>query len=115
MIRMIFTVNRELIHFVVIDKNIYYNDRKLGKFVRCLPKPEKLVETHSRLAKLFEFTQEELDEYAKCNTEEEITRSVIKDANLRGCRLLIKKEIPTTEQILAQIKDKEVLTINEFV
>jgi hypothetical protein len=114
MIRMVFSVNRELIHFIVIGKSIYYNDRKLGMFIRCLPKPEKLLEVYKNLERLFEFTQEELEEYSKNETEEAIAASVIRDAGLKSCRLILKKDIPTTELMLDTIKDKEVIILSEL-
>ena len=114
MIRMIFTINREMIHFIIIGKSIYYKDRKLGMFIRCLPKPETLLESNKNISRLFEFTPEELDEYAKNETEEDIAKSVIRDAGLKSCRLLLRKEIPTTELMLNAIKDKEVIVLSEL-
>lgn len=114
MIRMVFTINRELIHFIIIGKSIYYNDRKLGMYIRCLPKPEKLLETNKNLTRIFEFTPEELEEYAKNETEDDIAKSIIKDAGLKSCRLVIKKEVPTTEIMLDTIKDKEVIILSEL-
>lgn len=114
MIRMIFGVNRELINFIVIGKFIYYNDRKIGIFIRCLPKPEKLLETNKKLSRIFEFTPEELEEYSKNETEEDITKLIIRDAGLKSCRLILKKELPTTEIMLETIKDKEVLILSEL-
>lgn len=108
---MIFTINREMVHFVIIDKYIYYMDRKTKSYIRCLPKPEKLLEIQKNLARLFTFTEEELKEYEAYQTEEEIAKSVIRDAGLKSCRLLIKKELPTTEEIRTLIKDKEILVI----
>lgn len=83
-------------------------------FIRCLPKPEKLLEVYKNLERLFEFTQEELEEYSKNETEEAIAASVIRDAGLKSCRLILKKDIPTTELMLDTIKDKEVIILSEL-
>jgi hypothetical protein len=83
-------------------------------YIRCLPKPEKLLETNKNLTRIFEFTPEELEEYAKNETEDDIAKSIIKDAGLKSCRLVIKKEVPTTEIMLDTIKDKEVIILSEL-
>lgn len=111
---MIFTINRELISFIIIDRYIYYSDRKIKSFIRCLPKPEKLLDKQKNLAKIFEFTEEELAEYAKCESEGDIAKSIIRDANLKGCRLVIRKDLPNPEGLINQIKDKEVIVLNEL-
>ena len=112
---MIFTINRELINFIIVDKIIYYSDRKLKSFVRCLPRPDKLLETQKSLSKIFEFTEEELKEYGTCISEADVAKSVLRDASLKGCRLIIKKESETTDQIRDLIKDKEVIVLGELV
>jgi len=115
MIRMVLTAgNRELIYFIVIGKYIYYSDRKMRMYIRCLPKPEKLLDIQKNLTPLFEFTPEELEEYAKNETEEQIAQSVIRDAGLKSCRLVLKKEMPSTELMLDAIKDKEVIVLSEL-
>lgn len=114
MIRMVFTVNREIVHFIIIGKSIYYTDRKMGIYIRCLPKPEKMLEANKNLEKIFEFTPEELEEYAKNETEEDIAKSVIRDAGLKSCRLLLRKDVLTTEIMLNAIKDKEVIVLTEL-
>jgi hypothetical protein len=114
MIRIVLSVNRELIHFIIIDKYIYYTDRKLKMYVRCLPKPEKLLDIQKGLSRMFEFTEEELAEYANYQTEEEIAAAVIKDASLKACRLIIKKSAETSEGLRNLIKDKEVITLGEL-
>lgn len=114
MIRMIFNINREMINFIIIDKYIYYSDRKTKSYIRCLPKPEKLLEIQKKLDRMFTFTEEELNEYSGYQTEEEVSKAVIRDAALKSCRLLIKKEVPTTENMRNLIKDKEVLVITEI-
>jgi hypothetical protein len=108
---MVLTVNREMIHFVIIDKYVFYRDKKTQSYIRCLPKPEKLLEMQKKLERLFTFTEGELKEYEGYQTEEEIAKAVIRDAALKSCRLLIKKEVPTTEEVRILIKDKEVLVI----
>jgi len=116
MIRIVFAINRELIHFVIIDKYIYYTDRKMNNiYIRCLPKPTKVLKKNNKIYnKMFEFTREELEEYDKCETEEDISKSVIKDANLKGCRLIIKKEIENNQTVIDEIKDKEFIQLDDI-
>jgi hypothetical protein len=114
MIRMIFTVNREMVNFIIIDKYIYYSDRKTKSYVRCLPKPEKLIDIQKKLERMFTLTDEELKEYESCKTEDDIAKAVIKDAALKSCRLVIRKDFPTTEEMKNLIKDKEVLILNDI-
>jgi hypothetical protein len=110
MFRLVFSTNREIVKFVIIDRSIYYSDRKIVSYVRCLPKPDKLLELQKGLSRLFEFTEEELNEYAACKTEADIVKAVERDAGLKGCRIIIKKEAPTTDKLKDVIKGKEIIT-----
>lgn len=100
MIRLVFTINRETLQFVVKEKNIYYTDRKWKNYIQCIPKDPKLIKKilMSRnkiplmLARLFELSKEEKAEYDKAETEEELSTIIIKDAKLKGCKL-VKKEV----------------------
>jgi len=100
LIRLVFTINRETLQFVVKEKNIYYTDRKWKNYIQCIPKDPKLIKKilMSRnkiplmLARLFELSKEEKAEYDKAETEEELSTIIIKDAKLKGCKL-VKKEV----------------------
>jgi len=86
-------------------------DRKTKSYIRCLPKPEKLLEIQKKLERMFTLTEEELKEYEGYQTEEEIAKAVIRDAALKSCRLIIRKDLATTDEIRDLIKDKEVLVL----
>ncbi|MFI5405072.1 MAG: hypothetical protein ACHQ1D_01020 [Nitrososphaerales archaeon] len=126
MIRLVFSANRELIHFLIIEKNIYYSDKKWAAWIRCLPKPEDFIKRiqfsrnkfPSFLINLFNYSKEELEQYAKANSEEEIALIVIADAKIKGCRLVLKrtgniedealKKNILESELVADISQKEV-------
>ena len=99
-IHLSFTYNREVLNFLIKDREIYYTDRKWRAWIRCLPPPEDFINKikMSRnnipkyLANLFNFTEEEIKEYENAKDEEELSKIIIKDALSKGCRLL-KKEV----------------------
>lgn len=111
MIRLVFSANRELIHFLIIEKNVYYTDRKWGVWIRCLPRPDNFIQkiTLSRnkfpsfLIKLFEFSKEETEQYNKATNEEELAERIIQDARTKGCRLITRKDGDLEDK---QLKDK---------
>tara|TARA_R100000501_G_scaffold18054_1_gene35879 strand:+ start:303 stop:623 length:321 start_codon:yes stop_codon:yes gene_type:complete len=104
MINLVLTVNREILNFKIIGKIIYYTDRKWKKWIQCVPKDPNLIKaiTLSRnrlpltLVKLFDLTEREQAEYEATKTEEELAQLVIKDAGLKGVKLL-KKEVVENE------------------
>lgn len=101
MIRLIFTYNREIMHFVIKDKYVYYTDRKWVKFLQCLPQDKEFIlkMKMSRnmfpafLIKMFELSDEELKEYEDAKSEEELALIIERDGKSRGCRLLSKNKI----------------------
>ena len=101
--RIVFTVNRELMHFIVNGKIVYYTDRKWGKWLQCLPenKEIKLAVQNSRnkipafLAQIFTLSKEEIIEYDAAKTEEQLAALIIRDAAIKGCKLLSNQEVTT--------------------
>ena len=99
MIRISFIYNREILNFAVQDKIIKYSDRKWIKWIQCIPKDKDFMRkiTFSRgrlptfLIKMFELTKKEQEEYENAKTDEELSEVIIKDAKIKGCRLLYKK------------------------
>ena len=100
MIRLVFTINRETLQFVIKAKTIYYADRKWGSYVQCVPKDPNLVKRilMSRnkipltLIKLFDLNDKDQAEYDNAKTEEDLATIIIKDCKLKGCKF-IRKEI----------------------
>lgn len=99
MIKIVFTINRETLQFIIKDKIIYYTDRKWKNYVRCIPKDPKLIAKiiKSRnkiplyLAKLFELSKKEQEEYDNAVTEEDLAVIIIRDGRLKGCKLVSKE------------------------
>lgn len=126
MIRLIFIANREMINFLIIDKNVYYSDRKWAAWIRCLPRPDnfiqKIKESRNKfpnfLINLFNYSKEEQEQYNNAKDENSIAEIIINDARIKGCRLLhrrsgdledeeLKNRIIQSE-IVADISQKEV-------
>jgi hypothetical protein len=101
MIRLIFTIQRETLQFIVENKTLKYTDRRWRKWISVLPKdPElkkKIIMSRNAIPltvlKLFDFTPEEIAEYTACNDDEDLAKIVIRDAALKGCKLEKKENI----------------------
>ena len=101
MIQLVFAYNREVLNFLVKDKEIFYTDRKWRSWVRCLPPPKDLIKqiALSRnkippfIANLFTFNDEEMKEYEAAKTERELANIVIRDAKLKGCKIVKDEEV----------------------
>jgi len=106
MIQIVFGYNREVMNFLVKDREIFYTDRKWRAWIRCLPPPENLINkvkmSRNKIPQfvslLFSFTDEEMKQYEAATTEEELADIIVNDAKLKGCKL-IKKEIIKKEII----------------
>jgi hypothetical protein len=93
MIKLVFSINREPMNFIVKDREIYYTDRRWGSWVRCVPPPENFIKVvslsrnriPSYLINLFKMTPEEIKEYEGAKTEQELAEIIIRDAKSKGC------------------------------
>ena len=103
--KLVLTFQRELFNFLIINKNIFYTDRRWKSYVQCIPKPENFIQSikMSRnkipmmLINMFNLTEEELKEYESVNTEEELAEIIIKDSKLKGGRLMMRTKINNEE------------------
>ena len=103
-IHLSFLYNREILNFLIKNREIYYTDRKWNTWIRCLPPPKDFInkikmsrnKIPKYLANLFKFTEEEMKEYENAKNEEELAKIIIKDALSKGCRLL-KQEVKDLE------------------
>lgn len=103
-IHLSFMYNREVLNFLIKNKEIYYTDRNWRAWIRCLPPPEDFLQKikmsrnkiPKNLAKLFTFTDEEMKEYEDAKNEEELAKIIEKDALSKGCRNF-NKEIKDSE------------------
>lgn len=98
MIKISFSKNREIMNFVVKEKEIYYKDRIWSGGVRCIPKDEefikKIVTSRNKIPRqlitMFELSKKDQAEYDSCNTEEDLAEKIIFDCKSKGL-ILIKK------------------------
>jgi len=100
MIKLVFTINREVFTIQINNKTIWYSDRKWKKPVKIIPKDEgfaKMVlmsrnkitkEMAKSITDLFSLTEEEQKEYDSANTDDELADICIKDVKKKGAILL---------------------------
>jgi len=101
MIQLVFAYNREVLNFLVKEKEVFYTDRKWRSWIRCLPPPKDLIKqiALSRnkiptfIIDLFKYTDEEMIEYEKAQTNRELADIIIKDAKLKGCKIVKDEEV----------------------
>jgi hypothetical protein len=100
MIKLIFSIQREVFRITIIKKNIYYSDRRWKNAIRLIPKDtdfiKKVIMSRNRVPKniitLFELTDEERKQYEKADSEEQLAGICINDCRKKGAKLL-KQEI----------------------
>jgi len=105
MIQLVFAYNREILNFLVKGKEIFYTDRKWKAWIRCLPPPKDLIKqiALSRnkippfIATLFDFSEEEIKQYEKAQTERELADIILNDAKLKGCKIISDEEVKDSE------------------
>lgn len=100
-IKLIFSFNREVMQFILLNKEIYYTDRVWKNWIRVVPKDQNLVKriTMSRnkipkqLLTMFTLTQKEKEEYESAKDDAELAQIVIRDARNKGCKFEKMEEI----------------------
>lgn len=112
------SINREILTFVIIDRKIYYSDRKFGAMIRLIPKPDKLfvmiAKSRNRfpmfLANLFNLSKEEIEEYNSAKTTEDLANIIIRDAKRNGCLLVANGDMEADSELVDKISASEVIT-----
>lgn len=89
MIRLVFSIQREIFTIIINNKHIWYSDRKFKRPIRMIPKDENAP---TQLQNLFELTPKEEEEYEKAKTDEELADIIIHDCRENGA-ILLKKDI----------------------
>ncbi len=100
LIKLVFTINRETLQFLVKDKYIYYTDRKWKNWVQCIPKDPALIKKvlMSRnkipvmLVRLFDLSESEQKEYDEAPDDEALSSIIVRDAKLKGL-ILVRKDL----------------------
>lgn len=96
MIKLIFTVQREVFRITIENKEIFYSDRRWKRAIRLVPKDNDFIRKvllsrnaiPQQIINLFELTEEEQKEYDDANTDEELAEIIIKDSRKKGASLL---------------------------
>jgi hypothetical protein len=107
MIKICFSYNRELMNFIVKNREIFYSDRRWNNWVRCMPPPENFMKAVSlsrnrippMLINMFKFTEEEIKEYNDAKDENALAEIIIRDAKGKGC-IFVKQINETDEGII---------------
>lgn len=115
--KIVLTINREMLSFIIIDKKIYYTDRKLKALIRVLPKPKNLIRViqNSRnrvpmfLLNLFNFTPEEMKEYEEAKTPDDLANIIVRDGAKNGCIVVANGDMEVDDFIADQIEKVEVV------
>jgi len=100
-IKLIFIINRETFQIEINEKEIFYMDRKWNRMIRLIPPDSDFIKriTMSRnripshLIDLFNLTEAEKQEYDEAEDEEALAEICIRDAKMKGARLLKKEKI----------------------
>lgn len=101
MIKLTLMYNREIMHFVVEGKSVYYTDRVWKSWIRCLPEPKDFIKAvrmsrnkiPSKLADMFNLSQKDIDEYSSAQSEDALAELIVKDAKSKGCRVISKDTV----------------------
>ena len=115
--KVVMSINREMLTFLVINRKIYYTDRKIGVLIRLMPKPRNLIiliqKSRNRIpafiAQLFNFTKEEIDEYNGAKTVDDLVNIIIKDGKKNGCVLVANGDMAADAQLISKIEAAEVV------
>jgi hypothetical protein len=115
--KIVLSINREILTFLLIDKRIYYTDRKFGALIRVLPKPKNLLITIAKsrnrvpmfIANLFNLNKEEMDEYEAAQTVDQLAEIIIRDGKKNGCVLVANGDMSVDEELVKKIESLEVV------
>ena len=96
MIKLVFTINREIFRIDIADKMIWYNDRMWKRAIRLIPKDEEFIKkikiSRNRiphhLISLFSLTDEEQEEYNLAKTDRELAEICKHDVQIKGAKLI---------------------------
>jgi len=100
MIKLVFTINREIFQILINNRSIWYSDKKWKRPVRVIPKDDKFArmvlfsrnKITKKMAKsiidMFKLTEEEQKEFDSANTDEDLAEICIKDAKKKGAIFL---------------------------
>lgn len=107
-VHLAFSYNREILRFVIRNREIFYSDKVWKVWVRCMPKPENFIRTittsrnriPSAIIQLFNYTPEEIKEYESAKDDEALADIIVKDAKGKGCIMVTRETVKDeTEEV----------------
>lgn len=115
--KVVLSINREILTFLIIDRKLYYTDRKFGALIRIIPKPKNLISIIQRsrnrvpmfIANLFNLTKEEMDEYEAATTVDQLADIIIRDGKKNGCILVANGDMEADAALISNIERQEVV------
>lgn len=102
MIALSFMIQREVMHFFVKDRQIFYTDRLYkNNLIRCIPKDENfmraIINSRNKLPRqlidMFNLSKKDKAEYDNAKTDEELADIIIRDCKNKGAILEERKVI----------------------
>lgn len=104
MIKLTFLINREVFHFKIDNRMIYYTDKNYhNNFIQCIPKDmefiRKIIASRNKIPRslinMFNLTKKDQEEYDNAKTDEELSFIIQKDIKIKipGSRLLSQEVI----------------------
>ena len=99
-IRLIFTFNRQVLQFIVLNRDVFYADRVWKNWVRIVPKDERVIRKIKlsrnkipiAIVNMFNLSKEELEEYNAARDDEHLAEIIINDARKKGCKYEGRKD-----------------------
>lgn len=96
MIKLSFSLNKEVMNFRIDNKKIYYSDRLWKDEIRVVPKDEQFISKvlknrnkfNTKIINSFNLNERQQKEYDECKDEEEVAVVIIKDMSRKGGKLL---------------------------
>jgi hypothetical protein len=96
MIKIVFSINREIFRLEIKDKVIWYSDRKWKRAIQLVPADDNFIKKirmsrnriPNSLIELFTLTTEELQQYNNAHNDKELAKICIADAKKKGATLV---------------------------
>ena len=96
MIKLVFTINREIFRVEIENREIFYLDRRWKHLIRLIPKDQRFIqkirESRNKIPHvfidLFNLTKEEQAEYDNAKTDKELAEICTRDIRKKGAKLL---------------------------
>lgn len=115
--KIVLSINREILTFLIVDRKIFYTDRKFGALIRVIPKPRNLIhiiqQSRNRvpmfIAQLFNLSKEEMAEYERAKTVDELAEIIIRDGKKNSCILVANADMEADADLVKKIERSEVI------